>query len=243
MRDWSIATQKFTGDEQGNVKQLHGVRVGPPPKFEPIAGTEFTLDADLVLLAMGFMGPVRNGMIEQLGVLARSARQCGDRRSVRHFGSGRVRGGRYAPRTVAGGVGDRRRPQGRRKCRHLSEERPHTAGNRGCQKRRESVAVKQTSVCFGTAPVQMSGGFQFQAVISAIPRHSPFKSFTLAAEPAVILGAHLDQSIQHVLSQYNDQLPLQEASTIPAPWYTDPRIAELERRTVFGANWQCVGAR
>ena len=57
MRDWSIATTKFTGDEDGNVKQLHAVRVGPPPKFEPIAGTEFTLDADLVLLAMGFTGP------------------------------------------------------------------------------------------------------------------------------------------------------------------------------------------
>jgi len=50
------------------VQQLHGVRVGPPPKFEPIAGSEFTMDADLVLIAMGFMGPVRNGMIEQLGV-------------------------------------------------------------------------------------------------------------------------------------------------------------------------------
>jgi glutamate synthase (NADPH/NADH) small chain len=68
IRDWSIATTKFTGDEHGNVKQLHAVRVGPPPKFEPIAGSEFTLDADLVLLAMGFLGPVRNGMIEQLGV-------------------------------------------------------------------------------------------------------------------------------------------------------------------------------
>jgi len=67
-REWSIATQEFTGDASGNVKQLHGVRVGPPPKFEPIAGSEFTLDADLVLLAMGFVGPVRNGMIEQLGV-------------------------------------------------------------------------------------------------------------------------------------------------------------------------------
>ncbi len=68
IRDWSIATSKFTGDEHGNVKQLHAVRVGPPPKFEPIAGTEFTMDADLVLIAMGFLGPVRNGMIEQLGV-------------------------------------------------------------------------------------------------------------------------------------------------------------------------------
>ncbi len=69
VRDWSIATQKFTGDEHGNVKQLHGIRVGPPPKFEPIPGTEFTLAADLVLLAMGFTGPVRNGMLEQFGVV------------------------------------------------------------------------------------------------------------------------------------------------------------------------------
>jgi glutamate synthase (NADPH/NADH) small chain len=68
VREWSVATAKFTGDENGNVKQLHGVRVGPPPKFEPVPGTEFTMDADLVLLAMGFLGPVRNGMIEQLGV-------------------------------------------------------------------------------------------------------------------------------------------------------------------------------
>jgi glutamate synthase (NADPH/NADH) small chain len=67
-RDWSIATRKFTGDDNGSVKQLHGVRVGPPPKFEPIAGSEFSMEADLVLIAMGFLGPVRNGMIEQLGV-------------------------------------------------------------------------------------------------------------------------------------------------------------------------------
>jgi glutamate synthase (NADPH/NADH) small chain len=67
IREWSVATQSFTGDEHGRVKQLHGVRVGPAPKFETIPGTEFTLDADLVLLAMGFLGPVKNGMIEQLG--------------------------------------------------------------------------------------------------------------------------------------------------------------------------------
>ncbi len=67
-RAWSIATMKFTGDAQGNVKQLHAVKVGPPPKFEPIPGSEFIMDADLVLLAMGFLGPVRQGMLEQLGV-------------------------------------------------------------------------------------------------------------------------------------------------------------------------------
>jgi len=68
IRDWSINSIKFTGDEHGNVKQLHALRVGPPPKFEAMAGTEFTMDVDLVLLAMGFLGPVRNGMLEQLGV-------------------------------------------------------------------------------------------------------------------------------------------------------------------------------
>ncbi|MGH9612342.1 MAG: glutamate synthase subunit beta [Bryobacteraceae bacterium] len=68
IRDWSLATVSFSGDERGNVRKLHAIRVGPPPKFEPIRGSEFTLDADLVLLAMGFTGPVRAGMIEQLGV-------------------------------------------------------------------------------------------------------------------------------------------------------------------------------
>jgi glutamate synthase (NADPH/NADH) small chain len=68
IRDWSIATTKFTGSTDGRVQQLHAVRVAPAPKFEPIAGTEFTIEADLVLIAMGFVGPVRNGMIEQLGV-------------------------------------------------------------------------------------------------------------------------------------------------------------------------------
>ena len=56
VRDWSIATTKFTADEHGNVKQLHAVRVGPPPKFEPIPGSEFTLDADLVFVGYGLSG-------------------------------------------------------------------------------------------------------------------------------------------------------------------------------------------
>jgi glutamate synthase (NADPH/NADH) small chain len=67
-RDWSLATAKFTGDEHGNVTQLHATRVGPPPKFELLPGTELTLEVDLVLLALGFLGPVKQGMLEQLGV-------------------------------------------------------------------------------------------------------------------------------------------------------------------------------
>jgi glutamate synthase (NADPH/NADH) small chain len=67
-REWAVATTSFTGDENGNVKQLHGVRVGPAPTFEPIPGTEFSMGADLVLLAMGFTGPVKSGLLEHLGV-------------------------------------------------------------------------------------------------------------------------------------------------------------------------------
>jgi glutamate synthase (NADPH/NADH) small chain len=67
-RDWSVATVSFEGDEHGGVKKLHAIRVGPAPKFEPIAGTEFTLDAELVLLAMGFTGPVKKGLLEEPGL-------------------------------------------------------------------------------------------------------------------------------------------------------------------------------
>ena len=68
LREWSVNSVRFEGDDQGNVKRIHAVRVGPPPKFAPVEGSEFTVEADLVLLAMGFLGPVRNGMIEQLGL-------------------------------------------------------------------------------------------------------------------------------------------------------------------------------
>jgi len=66
-RHWGVSTTSLAGSN-GRVEKLHGVQVGPPPKFEPLPGTEFTLDADLVLLAMGFTGPLKNGMIEQFGV-------------------------------------------------------------------------------------------------------------------------------------------------------------------------------
>jgi glutamate synthase (NADPH) small chain len=68
VREWAVNTLRFEGDGAGRVKKLHAVRVGPPPKFAPIAGSEFSLDADLVLLAMGFTGPVKGGLLDELGV-------------------------------------------------------------------------------------------------------------------------------------------------------------------------------
>ena len=47
-------------------------------------------------------------------------------------------------------------------------------------------------------------------------------------------------SIEQILSSYDDRAPLSQASTIPAAWYVDPRIAELERLTVFSKTWQLV---
>jgi glutamate synthase (NADPH/NADH) small chain len=71
-RVYAVATQRFTG-EGGRVKQLHGnnvemIREGGRLDFKPVPGSEFTLDADLVLLAMGFLGPERSGPIEELGL-------------------------------------------------------------------------------------------------------------------------------------------------------------------------------
>ena len=64
-REFAVLTQKFSGVE-GKVQKLHCVQVDD--KFKPIAGTEFDLDAQLVLLAMGFVHPVHEGMLKTLGV-------------------------------------------------------------------------------------------------------------------------------------------------------------------------------
>jgi len=71
-REYSINTTHFTGKD-GRVTTLHVVRVEMVTEegrssFRPLAGTEHQLDADLVLLAMGFLGPRRDGMLTELGV-------------------------------------------------------------------------------------------------------------------------------------------------------------------------------
>lgn len=52
-----------------------------------------------------------------------------------------------------------------------------------------------------------------------------------------------ERSVRDVLNLYNPADPLEKAFTIPAPWYFDKRIEELERSSVFAANWQMVGRR
>ncbi len=64
-RDFSVLTTSFSG-EDGAVKALNCVRADA--KLQPVAGTEFPLKADLVLLAMGFVSPVQEGMLASFGV-------------------------------------------------------------------------------------------------------------------------------------------------------------------------------
>jgi glutamate synthase (NADPH/NADH) small chain len=64
-RDFAVLTRKFEG-ENGVVTGIECVRVDE--KMKPITGTDFTLKADLVLLAMGFVSPVKEGMLSDLGV-------------------------------------------------------------------------------------------------------------------------------------------------------------------------------
>ncbi|MGA0033503.1 MAG: glutamate synthase subunit beta [Burkholderiales bacterium] len=67
-RDWSVATKRFEGKD-GKVEKLVAARVEwKDGKMQEVPGSEFTMKADLVLLAMGFLGPVPGGLLEQLGV-------------------------------------------------------------------------------------------------------------------------------------------------------------------------------
>jgi glutamate synthase (NADPH/NADH) small chain len=68
-RMFSVSTQQFVGDAEGRVRALRLVEVAAGPNgFEPVPGTERELPADLVLLAMGFVGPERSPLLSQLGV-------------------------------------------------------------------------------------------------------------------------------------------------------------------------------
>jgi glutamate synthase (NADPH/NADH) small chain len=77
-RDWAVATKRFEGRD-GRVEKLIAVRVEwqkdatGVAKMVEVPGSEFEMKADLVLLAMGFLGPVQQGLLEQLGV-ARDSR-------------------------------------------------------------------------------------------------------------------------------------------------------------------------
>jgi glutamate synthase (NADPH/NADH) small chain len=72
-RVYAVNTLEFLGDADGNVRALRAVEVRSEvvdgrPSFVPIEGSEFELECDLVFLAMGFVGPDKGGLLDQLGV-------------------------------------------------------------------------------------------------------------------------------------------------------------------------------
>jgi glutamate synthase (NADPH/NADH) small chain len=72
-RLYAVSTQRFVGDEKGRVQAIEAVEVQTSREngrvqFQPVPNSTFTLPTDLVLLAMGFVGPERPGMLTDLGV-------------------------------------------------------------------------------------------------------------------------------------------------------------------------------
>ena len=125
-RDWSVNTSKFSG-ENGTVKKLHGVRLNWKHDngrmvMEQIPGTDFEIECDLVLLALGFLGT--RARRHHLGTRpqARPAQQRAMRElHVERAGSLRRR--RHAPRTIAGGVGNLGGTRGRARSRRVLDGR------------------------------------------------------------------------------------------------------------------------
>src|SRR5258708_7431516 len=70
----------------------------------------------------------------------------------------------------------------------------------------------------------------------AAPGHRLGKDSALREESMIT-----DRTIDQILAIYDDKAALSEAFTIPAPWYVDPRIAELEQQSVFSKTWQVIG--
>ncbi|HKW48061.1 MAG TPA: glutamate synthase subunit beta, partial [Gemmatimonadaceae bacterium] len=72
-REWSVSTTRFSG-KNGRVEHLHAIRLETraiadgPSRVAPMPGTEFSLRADLVLVAIGFAGPIESALLDRLGV-------------------------------------------------------------------------------------------------------------------------------------------------------------------------------
>ena len=115
-RDWSVTTKACLGTN-GKVEKLSCVRVEwKAGKMVEIPGSEFEMQADLVLLAMGFVSPVQK-VLEAFGVEKDgrgNAKATTDGAGCYKTRWTRFRCRRHAPWPVAGGVGDTRRPPGAR---------------------------------------------------------------------------------------------------------------------------------
>lgn len=74
-RQWSIITKEFLGDDQGNLKgikiadvEVKQAEPGKAPSFSEVQGTERVIPCELALLALGFLNPQHQGLLDSLGV-------------------------------------------------------------------------------------------------------------------------------------------------------------------------------
>ena len=108
-RVYSVNTECFLADDDGNVRALRAHEVEMVDgKFEKIEGSDFELPCELVLLAMGFLGPQREGLLDAARRGARRARQRRARPELHDQRARRVRVRRHGPGSEPHRVGDRR---------------------------------------------------------------------------------------------------------------------------------------
>ena len=146
---YAVNTECFLGDDDGNVRALraHEVEqrfVDGRMTFEKVDGTDFELPCELVLLAMGFVGPQRRGPARAARRRAQRARQRRPRRRVPHEPRQRVRVRRHGPRPEPHRVGDRRGPLVRGRGRRVPHGRD--AAPRADHARRGADALTGTRV-------------------------------------------------------------------------------------------------
>ncbi len=133
-RLYSVTTTHFVDDGSGAVRALSGHRVemrseGGRPVFEPVAGSEFELPCELVLLAMGFLGAERRGVVEELGLELDARGERGLRLELADQPRRRVRVRGHDPRSEPHRVGHRRRTVVRVERRPLDHGRELAAGS------------------------------------------------------------------------------------------------------------------
>ena len=129
-RIYAVSTTEFVGDDDGNVAGLRLTEVElVDGKLSAKPGTEREIPAQLVLFAMGFLGPEGPGVVEQLGVEPRRAQQRQARQDLHELGARCLRGRRRRSRAVAHRLGHRRGPRGGGRRRRLADrlERPAAA--------------------------------------------------------------------------------------------------------------------
>ena len=132
-RDWAVLTKRAVG-LSGKVEALECVRVewvkGADGRMamQEMPDSQFPLKADLVLLAMGFLGPRKTGMVEQARVaLDPRGNVLAEHDGLSHVGQQGVRRRRHAARPVARGLGDPRRQAMRPRGRRVPDGQQHAA--------------------------------------------------------------------------------------------------------------------